>query len=85
MGAIPVFWQIPPRFLAGTAVAVGLALINSIANLAGYFSPQLLGYLKTTTGQYAQGLTIVACVEFIAVVLVLLFISKERASLTAPA
>jgi nitrate/nitrite transporter NarK len=78
MGAIPVFWQNPPRFLSGSAVAVGLAVINSIANLAGYFAPQLLGYLKTTTGQYGQGMTIVAAVEFLAVVMVLLFISKDR-------
>ena len=78
MGAIPVFWQIPPRFLSGRAVVVGLAVINSIANLAGYFSPQLLGYLKTSTGKYQSGMTIVAAVEFLAVILVLFFISKDR-------
>lgn len=84
MGAIPVYWQIPSRFLAGTAIAVGLALINSIANLAGYFSPQLLGYLKTTTGKYATGLTMIACVEIVATLVVLLFISKQSARVTAP-
>ena len=85
MGAIPVYWQIPSRFLAGTAIAVGLALINSIANLAGYFSPQLLGYLKTTTGQYGNGLIMVACVEILATLLVLFFISKQEAKVVAPA
>ena len=84
MGAIPVYWQIPSRFLAGTAIAVGLALINSIANLAGYFSPQLLGYLKTTTGQYSNRLIMIACVEMVATLLVLMFISKQRAAVTAP-
>ncbi len=85
MGAIPVYWQIPTRFLTGTAIAVGLALINSIANLAGYFSPQLLGYLKTTTGQYATGLTMIACVEIVATLLLLLFVSKQKAAVLAPA
>src|SRR5258706_6277449 len=85
MGAIPVFWQLPSRFLAGTAIAVGLALINSIANLAGYFSPQLLGYLKTTTGQYASGLGMIACVEIVATVMVLVFISRQKGIVTAPA
>ena len=31
MSAIPVFWQLPGRFLAGAAAAGGVALINSIA------------------------------------------------------
>ena len=78
MGAIPVFWQMPGRLLSGTAIAVGLALINSIANLAGYFSPQLLGYLKTTTGQYSQGLTMIACVEFVATALIIFFVAKHK-------
>src|SRR5205085_1029795 len=32
MSSIPVFWQMPNRFLSGTAAAGGVALINSIAN-----------------------------------------------------
>jgi len=85
MGAIPVYWQIPGRYLSGTAIVVGLALINSIANLAGYFSPQLLGYLKTTTGQYGNGLLMIAAVEFIATALLLFFVSKERTNLKVAA
>jgi MFS family permease len=81
MGAIPVYWQIPGRYLSGTAIAVGLALINSIANLAGYFSPQLLGYLKTTTGQYGNGLMMIAAVELLATALLIFFVSKQRTSL----
>ncbi|MDQ1060361.1 sugar phosphate permease [Arthrobacter globiformis] len=77
MGSIPVFWSLPPRFMSGTALAAGLALINSIANLAGYFAPQFLGVIKTATGAYSTGLFIIAAVEFIAVALVLLFIRKE--------
>lgn len=76
MGAIPTFWQLPGRYLSGTAIVVGLAVINSIANLAGYFSPQLLGYLKTTTGQYSKGLTSIAIVEFMATALIFLVIRK---------
>jgi MFS family permease len=85
MGAIPVFWQIPGRYLSGTAIVVGLAVINSVANLAGYFSPQLLGYLKTTTGQYGNGLLMIAAVEFIATALLIFCVSKERTSLKAVA
>ena len=55
MGAIPVFWNLPARFISGTALVAGLAVINSIANLAGYFAPQVLGAMKETSGSYAGG------------------------------
>ncbi|MEK0099130.1 MFS transporter [Streptomyces sp. A475] len=77
MGSIPVFWSLPPRFMSGTALAAGVALINSCANLAGYFAPQFLGGMKETTGSYALGLFVIAGVELIGAVLVLVFIRKE--------
>jgi len=55
-------------------------MINSIANLAGYFAPQLLGAIKTATGGYSTGLYIIAGVEMIAVMLIILCIRKESAS-----
>jgi len=39
MSAIPVFWQLPNLFLSGSAAACGIALINSVANLAGFAAP----------------------------------------------
>ena len=78
MGSIPVYWQIPNHYLSATALVVGLAVINSVANLAGYFSPQVLGVLKTTSGSYAPGLLIIAAVESCAAVLVLLFVRRDH-------
>ena len=80
MGAIPVFWNLPARFMSGTALVAGLAVINSIANLAGYFAPQVLGAMKETSGSYAGGLYLIAAVEFLAVAFVLLFIKKQKNS-----
>lgn len=79
MGAIPVFWNLPGRHMSGTALVAGLAVINSVANLAGYFAPQVLGAMKASTGNYTGGLYLIAAVEFIAVALVLLFIKKQGA------
>ncbi|MFX5494013.1 MFS transporter, partial [Acinetobacter baumannii] len=39
LAAVPVFWSRPSAFLAGTAAAGGIALINSIGNLAGFVAP----------------------------------------------
>ncbi|MFI1466719.1 MFS transporter [Streptomyces wuyuanensis] len=46
----PLFWSLPTAFLGGTAAAVGLAVINSVGNLAGFVSPYMIGALKDSTG-----------------------------------
>ena len=76
MSAIPVFWQMPGRFLAGSAAAGGVALINSIANLAGFGSPFMLGWIKTTTGSLSPGLYVVAAIEACTLLFILLFIPR---------
>ncbi len=76
MSAIPVFWQLPGRFLAGAAAAGGVALINSIANLAGFGAPFMLGVIKTQTGGLSLGLLIVAAVEVCATILILMYIPR---------
>lgn len=76
MSAIPVFWQMPNRFLSGTAAAGGVALINSVANLAGFGAPWMLGLIKTSTGSLAPGLFVVAAIEVCATLLILKFIPR---------
>ena len=76
MSAIPVFWQMPNRFLSGTAAAGGVALINSVANLAGFGAPWMLGLIKTATGQLTTGLYVVAAFEICATLLILKFVPR---------
>jgi D-galactonate transporter len=76
MSAIPVFWQMPNRFLSGAAAAGGVALINSVANLAGFGAPWMLGIIKTATGQLTTGLYIVAAFEICATLLILKFVPR---------
>ena len=45
-GCLPVFWTFPTAFLSGAAAAGGIALINSIGNLAGFAGPYAMGRLK---------------------------------------
>jgi D-galactonate transporter len=54
------FWVLPPAFLGGAAAAAGIALINSIGNLAGFVSPFLVGWIKDTTGSTNNGLYVIA-------------------------
>ena len=52
----PLFWPIPSAFLTGTSAAAGIAAINSIGNLSGFFGPYAMGYLKDATGDFTVGL-----------------------------
>ena len=46
-GQVVTFWSLPTAFLSGTAAAAGIALINSVGNLGGYFGPDLIGRIRT--------------------------------------
>ncbi|MEI9983720.1 MAG: MFS transporter [Aliidongia sp.] len=59
--ALPMFWALPTSFLGGSAAAAGIALINCTGNLAGFFSPTIIGVLKDYTGTLSSGLLLVAC------------------------
>jgi D-galactonate transporter len=54
------FWCLPPAFLGGAAAAAGIALINSVGNLAGFVSPFIVGWIKDATGSTNNGLFVIA-------------------------
>jgi MFS family permease len=43
MSMLPVFWTIPTSFLTGAAAAGGIAMINSVANIGGFYGATILG------------------------------------------
>ncbi len=70
-GCLPVFWTFPTAFLSGAAAAGGIALINSIGNLAGFAGPYAMGRIKDLTGSYTGGLLSLAAAGLIAMIIVL--------------
>jgi MFS transporter, ACS family, tartrate transporter len=72
-GCLPVFWTFPAAFLTGSAAAGGIALINSIGNLAGFVGPYAVGRIKDVTGSYTGGLLSLSAVGLVAMVVVLAF------------
>jgi len=50
------FWPLPSTFLTGTAAAAGMALINSVGNVGGFLGPFVVGWIKDSTGSFANGL-----------------------------
>ncbi len=70
-GALPVFWALPSAFLVGASAAGGIALINSLGNLAGFGAPFVTGFLTDLTGSYRSGLWVVGVVMMLAAFVVL--------------
>ncbi|MBV9749287.1 MAG: hypothetical protein JO157_10770 [Acetobacteraceae bacterium] len=70
-GCLPVFWTLPTAFLSGPAAAGGIAIINALGNLSGYFGPAATGKLKDMTGSYDAGFLLMAALALIAVIVVL--------------
>jgi D-galactonate transporter len=57
---LPSFWSLPTAFLAGTGAAAGIALVNSLGNLAGFVAPSAVGWLKDLTGNTDAGVYMLA-------------------------
>jgi len=71
MTTLPLFWSLPTAFLAGTGAAAGIALINSLGNLAGFVSPYAVGWLKDATGSTDAGVYMLSVAVVIGVLLTL--------------
>jgi D-galactonate transporter len=80
---LPVFWTLPTAFLSGAACAAGVAVINSIGNLAGFAGPFAMGWIKDHTGSYAGGLLLLAALGIVAMGIALV-LGHDEATQRAP-
>ncbi|MTJ83961.1 MAG: MFS transporter [Telmatospirillum sp.] len=74
MGALtglPMFWPLSGNFLTPAAAAGGLALMNSLGQIAGFCSPYLVGWIKDLTGSTDLALYILAAIMLAGAILVL--------------
>ena len=76
--ALPVFWTFPTAFLSGAAAAAGIAIINSLGNLAGFVGPYAMGWIRDATGSFSGGLLFIAACGLAAMVIVLLLPHEEH-------
>jgi MFS family permease len=77
IGSAPIFWPLPSAFLAGTAAAAGIGIINSVGNLGGYFGPNIPIWVRHFSKDPAVALYAIAGVIFVGVLLTLFFIPKS--------
>jgi len=68
LGSRGPFWALPGRFLASSASAAGIALVNTVGSLGGFVGPYAVGLVKDATGSFAGGLIMLALLLLVAVV-----------------
>ena len=76
-----VGWTLSPKYLSGAALATGLALVNSVGNLGGFFGPFVIGWLRQISGGYRLSLgflAVILSVNGLIVVMLQFFDQRQR-------
>lgn len=76
IGSMPLFWPLPSAFLAGTAAAAGIGIVNSVGNLGGYVGPNIPIWAKLVSSDRSAALYIIAGILLIGAFLTYFFIPK---------
>ncbi|WP_214110496.1 MFS transporter [Acrocarpospora catenulata] len=77
--ALPNFWTVPTQFLTGAAAAAGIALINTMGNVAGFAAPYVTGWLADLNGgDYKVAFFMVGAFMLLSAVLMVLLGRQER-------
>jgi MFS family permease len=58
---IPCFWSVPSRLLTGVQAAAGIAAINSLGNLGGFFGQNIMPWVQRATGSVSAPMIVPAC------------------------
>jgi MFS family permease len=81
IGSMPLFWPIPSLFLAGTAAAAGIGIVNSFGNLGGgCLGPNVPVWMKSLSTDPSAALYVIAGALFLSALIALRFLPKDFAS-----
>jgi len=72
------FWSLLNEFLAGSSVAIGIALINSFGNIGGFVGPYAMGAINKRTGSFHGGLLLASASLFVSATLILMLRKNRR-------
>ena len=66
------FWSLPSAFLGGAAAAAGIALVNSMGNIAGFVSSWVVGRMTDLTGSSGSSLYLFGALMFVGGAMILM-------------
>jgi ACS family tartrate transporter-like MFS transporter len=73
-------WALSAEWLSAGTAAAGLAQMNAISNLAGFFTTYIVGSIKQATGSYPLAILPLACLSGVGAVAVLLIARGQSVS-----
>lgn len=76
IGSMPLFWPIPSAFLAGTAAAAGIGIVNSVGNLGGYIGPNIAIWGKHISNDHSIAMYLIAAGLIVGALLTYFFVPK---------
>jgi nitrate/nitrite transporter NarK len=74
----PVFWTFPTGYLSGTAVAGGIAFVNSVGTLGGFVAPTIKTWLEKELSSSSAGMMFLAVSAILAALFI--YIMKKKRS-----
>ncbi|HEX7893162.1 MAG TPA: MFS transporter [Terriglobales bacterium] len=74
------FWATSTSLLGGTAAAAGIAVVNSVGNLGGYFGPEIIGLGLKAGGGFRGGMLIISACLLLAGILALVVRAPRQAT-----
>jgi MFS family permease len=84
IAAQPLFWTFPTRYLTGAAAAAGIALINSLGGLGGFFAPMARTAAEASFHSTSAGLMVLAGAAVLAAIIIVLLVRvPERQLMTS--
>jgi nitrate/nitrite transporter NarK len=84
IGSMPLFWPLPSAFLAGTAAAAGIGIVNSVGNLGGYVGPNIPIWARHFSSNPSAALYIIAGILMIGALLTCFCIPRTLRVRLAP-
>jgi ACS family tartrate transporter-like MFS transporter len=82
-GMVGPFWAMATSRMAGLSAAAGIAVINSLANLGGYFGPDIIGLFRNANGGFKGGLLAIAATVALSGAIALI-VGRERPVAESP-
>jgi len=76
IGSMPLFWPLPSAFLAGTAAAAGIGIVNSVGNLGGYVGPNIPIWARHFSSDPSAALYIIAAILMVGAFLTYFFVPQ---------
>lgn len=78
-GMVGPFWAMATSRMSGLSAAAGIAVVNSLANLGGYYGPYIVGFFRSTSGGFRGGMLAIAAVLVVSGITALIVGAEQSA------